>query len=69
MRKFKFLEKPQECQSEYNGATSEFLIDLYNYQKEGVEKRKSMNYFQDYFLQNHATIPYSPNEKVNYYSR
>ena len=37
--------------------------------KEGVEKRKSMNYFQDYFLQNHATIPYSPNEKVNYYSR
>jgi hypothetical protein len=32
MRKFKFLEKPQESQSEYNGATSEFLIDLYNNQ-------------------------------------
>jgi hypothetical protein len=34
--------------------------------KEGVEKRKSMNYFQDYFLQDHDTIPYSPNEKINY---
>jgi hypothetical protein len=37
--------------------------------KEGVEKRKSMNYFQDYFLQDHDTIPYSPNEKINYYLR
>ena len=32
MRKFKFLEKSQESKSEYNGATSEFLIDLYNNQ-------------------------------------
>ena len=32
MRKFKFLEKPQESQSEYNGATSALLIDLYNNQ-------------------------------------
>lgn len=37
--------------------------------KEGVEKRKNMNYFQDYFLQDHDTIPYSPNEKINYYLR
>jgi hypothetical protein len=32
MGKFKFLETFQESQSEYNGATSEFLIDLYNNQ-------------------------------------
>ena len=32
MRKFKFLEKPQESQPECYGATSEFLIDLYNNQ-------------------------------------
>jgi hypothetical protein len=32
MKKFKFLKKFKDYQSEYNGATSEFLIDLYNNQ-------------------------------------
>jgi len=34
MGKFKFLETFQESQSEYNGATSQLLIDLYNNQIE-----------------------------------
>lgn len=34
-----------------------------------IEERKRMNYFEDYFLQNHNTIPYSPNQVFNYYKR
>ena len=37
--------------------------------QEGIEKRKQMNYFQDYFLQNHKTMPYLPNQTFNYYRR
>ena len=37
--------------------------------QEGIQKRKEMNYLQDYFLQNHKTIPYVPNQTVNYYKR
>jgi hypothetical protein len=35
----------------------------------GIEKRKQMNYFQDYFLMDHATIEYSPSQKIEYYTR
>jgi len=34
---------------------------------EGIEERKKMNYFQEYFLQNHQLIQYQPNQKFNYY--
>jgi hypothetical protein len=34
---------------------------------EGIEERKKMNYFQEYFLENHELIPYQPNQKFNYY--
>ena len=33
----------------------------------GVEKRKSMNYIDAYFLQPHRTIPFKEGEKFNYY--
>lgn len=36
---------------------------------EGIEERKRMNYFQDYFLQNHELIPYKPNQTINYYKK
>lgn len=35
----------------------------------GIEERKRMNYFQEYFLQNHEIIPYKPTQKLNYYRR
>jgi hypothetical protein len=35
----------------------------------GIEERKRMNYFQEYFLQNYEIIPYKPNQKINYYRR
>ena len=35
----------------------------------GVEKRKQMNYFQDYFLQEHSLIEYNPSQKIEYYKR
>jgi hypothetical protein len=34
-----------------------------------IENRKSMNYFQEYFLQDHATIKYLENQKIDYYKR
>jgi len=36
---------------------------------EGIKKRKEMNYIQDYFLQDHKTIPYQPNKTFDYYLR
>ena len=36
---------------------------------EGIEERKRMNYFQEYFLQNHNTIAYSPKQTFKYYMR
>lgn len=35
--------------------------------KEGIEQRQKMNYFQPYFLEEHKTIEYKPNQLVNYY--
>ena len=35
----------------------------------GIEERKRMNYFQEYFLQNHNTIAYSPKQTFKYYMR
>ena len=36
---------------------------------DGIEERKRMNYFQEYFLEKHNTISYSPKQKFNYYLR
>jgi hypothetical protein len=33
----------------------------------GIEERKRMNYFQEYFLQDHKLIDYKPNQKRRYY--
>jgi hypothetical protein len=33
----------------------------------GIEERKRMNYFQEYFLQDHKLIDYKPNQKRIYY--
>ena len=35
--------------------------------KEGIQQRKDMNYFQPYFLEEHNTKEYKPNQSVNYY--
>jgi len=35
----------------------------------GLEKRKSMNYIDQYFLQPHQTIPFKEGERFNYYAR
>lgn len=35
----------------------------------GIEERKRMNYFQEYFLQNHNLIDYKPEQHFNYYRR
>lgn len=35
----------------------------------GIEERKRMNYFQEYFLQNHNLIDYKPQQHFNYYRR
>ena len=34
---------------------------------EGIEERKRMNYFQEYFLQDHKLIEYMPGKTFNYY--
>lgn len=36
---------------------------------DGIEQRKKMNYFQEYFLNNHNTIDYKPMQKFQYYQR
>ena len=33
----------------------------------GVEKRKSMNYIDQYFLEPHRIIPFKEGENINYY--
>jgi hypothetical protein len=33
----------------------------------GIEERKKMNYFQEYFLQDHKLIDYKPNQTRKYY--
>ena len=35
----------------------------------GIEERKKMNYFQEYFLQNHNLIDYKPQQHFNYYKK
>lgn len=37
--------------------------------EENINARKNMNYIQEYFLQDHETIDFKENEKVNYYKR
>jgi hypothetical protein len=34
---------------------------------EGIEKRKNMNYYQSYFLENNETVDYKPLMKIDYY--
>jgi hypothetical protein len=35
----------------------------------GIEERKRMNYFQEYFLQDHNLIDYKPKQHFNYYKK
>lgn len=65
------------CSDGFNEATMEGGMKRYetNYcmrhlryaNKEGIQQRKEMNYFQPYFLENHSTKKYKPKQLVNYY--
>jgi hypothetical protein len=35
----------------------------------GIEERKRMNYFQEYFLEDHNLLDYIPGKEFNYYRR